>query len=64
MTRNEENRLREKADRNGYRLQKARAIRWEGTEFTPPYRLIDTETGFAVWPGFDNPAEVEAWLDS
>jgi hypothetical protein len=64
MNRSNENRLRQKADDHGYRLQKARAIRWEGTDWTPPYRLVDTDTGFAVWPGFDSLADVEAWLST
>ncbi|SMH43502.1 hypothetical protein SAMN02982922_2915 [Mesorhizobium australicum] len=33
-------------------------------DHVPPYRLIDTDTGFAVWPGFDSLADVEAWLSN
>lgn len=59
-----ERHLRRKANDRGYRLKKARAIRWEGTEWTPPYRLIDMQTGFPVWPGFDDLAQVKAWLEN
>ncbi len=59
-----EDRLRRKAKQQGYRVQKARSIRWEGTDWTPPYRLIDLDTGYPIWPGFDSVADAETWLNS
>lgn len=54
--------LRRRASALGYRLVKARAIRWEGTQWTDPYRLIDLDSGF-IAAGFDGPEDVQHWLE-
>lgn len=54
--------IRRKARRLGYRLVKARSIRWEGTQWTDPYRLIDCDNGLYA-AGFDTLEEVSDWLN-
>ena len=54
--------LRRHASALGYRLVKARTIRWEGTQWTDPYRLIDCSSGF-ISVGFDSLEDVQHWLE-
>lgn len=53
--------LRRWAAKLDYYLVKARSIRWEGDQYTDPYRLFDCRTGFLV-AGFYDLEEVEGWL--